>query len=155
MTDLDTAIYRQAVRLYPHGFWRTFHDELESDFDDGRADALEHGWPALCWFWLRAAGDLIVSLIREWLRTPWIPVLIAAASISLTLFSFAAFKVRQWPQHLQWPPRGLQPDSHADSLGMLVLLIVGALIPIVGTILGSMWMLLLQRRVATRKRRRV
>jgi len=152
MTALDLAVYRTLIRLYPHGFWRTFHDELERDFEDAAAEARLEGTGALVRFWASAAGDLLLSLGREWLRTPWIPVLCAAAMLSVGLFAYTAFKIRRWP-HAAWPePRGI--DSEADSLQLIVIMVVGVLIPIVGTILGSLWTLLL-RSNATGRRRRV
>ena len=47
MIDGAAAIYRTLIRLYPHGFWRTFHDELEDDFADGSREAGDAGGVAL------------------------------------------------------------------------------------------------------------
>jgi hypothetical protein len=152
MTALDVAIYRRLIRLYPHGFWRTFHDELERDFEDASTEARGEGTGALVRFWASAATDLMLSLGREWVRTPWIPVLCAAATLSIGLFAYTASKIRRWP-HTAWPA-SLGVDSDADSLQLIVVMVVGVLIPIVGTILGSLWALLL-RSNATRRRRRV
>jgi hypothetical protein len=152
---LGAAIYRSLLRLYPHAFRRAFQDELEYDFDDGSRDAVAVGGrPALVKHWARAARDLAVSLCREWLKTPWIPVLVVAATVSLSLFGYAAFQMRRWPQHAYWPA-WRAPDAPADSLELLVLMAVGVLIPIAGTILGSLWMLLLRRSASGRSRRRV
>ena len=150
----EHAIYTALILLYPHAFWRTFHEELEDDFEEGSVEAREAG-PAAVWkFRLRTAGDLAVSLLREWLRTPWIPVLITSASISMGLFAFAAFKVRQWPQYASWPVHR-EFVGRSDSLRVIVVMTIGVLIPIIGTILASLWMILLQRTTSNRPRRRV
>ncbi len=39
------------------------------------------GGVALPLFWARALADLITSLVREWLRTPWLLVLIVAGRL--------------------------------------------------------------------------
>jgi hypothetical protein len=149
------AVYRSLIRLYPHTFWRTFHDELEQDFEAGVVEAAEEGPAAVARFWARVVADLAVSLVREWLRTPWIPVLIAAASLSIGLFALAAFQIRQWPQYRAWPAPDGSALTRSESLHLLIVMIVGVLIPIVGTIFGSLWMLLLRRSVGNRRKRRV
>lgn len=147
-------IYRRLLRLYPREFLRTFGDELEMDFEQESREARAGGGvPALVGFWMRAGVDLARSLVREWLRTPWIPVLIAAGAVTFAIFATVASKVGQWQQYRYWPAhRAIESD--ADTL-MIELLVIGALIPIVGTILGSLWMLLLRRSMASRHRRRV
>src|SRR5262249_49786997 len=139
------AIYRAMLRGYPRWFRQTFQDDLEQDFEDGSRDAFETGGArALGSFWLCTSADLVVSVTREWLRTPWLPVLIAAATLSLGLFAWTTMHVNHLSHALFWPPRR-GADTDRDQLAMLILLIVGTLIPIVGTILGSLWMLLLRR----------
>lgn len=149
------AIYRRLVGCYPHAFQRAFRDELESDFEDGSRDAYEAGGArALLRYWAGVVVDLAVSLAREWLRTPWPVVLVLASTLALALFAYTAFKVQQWPQHHLWPARNVGPSSKAEDLHTIVVLVVGALIPIAGTIVGSVWMRLVGR-ARPRARRRV
>lgn len=155
MIALATAIYRRLLHLYPHQFWRTFADDLESDFEDGCREAAASGGAALFRFLGRAAGDLVVSLVREWIRTPWIPVLLLAGALTWALFAFTAFKVQQWPRFRVRPPPDASTDPNAGALHLLVLLVVGALIPIAGTILGTLWIQLLCRSTGGRRRHRV
>ena len=150
-----SSLYPTLIRLYPHAFWRTFHDELEQDFDEGVAEAQTEGSAALVRFWIRALADLAVSLVREWLRTPWIPVLVAAAALSIGLFALAALQIRQWPQYRTWPAPDGSAMTRSELLRLVIVMVVGVLIPIAGTILGSLWMLLLRRSVENRRNRRV
>jgi hypothetical protein len=148
------AIYRRLIGLYPDAFRRTFGDELEGDFEDGSREAYEAGGvPALLRYGFGVAIDLAVSLAREWLRTPWPVVIVLASALAFSLFAYTAFKVRQWPQSPVWPARSTGP-SNAEDLHAVVVLAIGAFIPIAGTIVGSVWMRLVGRS-RSRSRRRV
>ena len=155
MIVLAAAIYRRLLHLYPHQFWRAFAADLESDFEDGCGEAAASGRTVLVRFLARAAGDFVVSLAREWIRTPWIPVLALAGALTWLLFAYTAFKVQQWPRLRVWPAPAASSDPNGDALHLLVLLVVGALIPIAGTILGSLCIQLLHRPTGGRGRHRV
>lgn len=154
MIGAAATIHRAFLHLYPHAFRQSFQTDLEHDFEDGYRDAARDGSLRIAVFLMRTATDLLASLVREWLRTPWIPVWLAAGSLSIGLFAFAAFKIRQWPQYAAWPA-WRDVESRSDSIQLIVLMTVGVLIPIAGTILGSLWMLLLRRSIDGRRRRRV
>ncbi len=153
MIGFAAAMYRTVIRLYPSGFWREFHEELEDDFADGSREALDSGRPVLAIFWLRALGDLCRSLAREWLRTPWLPVLIVAGALSITMFTFTALEVSRWPPPVFRRVRA-QTDPDSESLKAIIVMTVGVLIPIVGAILGSLWTMQLRRRSMSSQRRR-
>ena len=150
MIDCAAAIYRTLIRLYPHGFWRTFHDELENDFADGSREAGDAGGVTLPLFWARALADLIRSLVREWLRTPWLLVLIVAAVLSVTIFSLTALQVARLPALLSRRVRA-GGDPNAEALKAIVVLTAGALIPIAAAILASLWATAVRRRSQSRR----
>lgn len=149
MMALAAAIYRTCIRLYPHAFWRAFHEELEDDFADGWRDARDTGRGALVRLCLSTAADFAVSLVREWLRTPWLPVLLIAGAASFAIFAFTAERVARFPVPI---PSGPPADGNGEALKLIVLLVIGTLIPIVGAIFGSLWPLLLRRRQPGRRR---
>jgi hypothetical protein len=146
----SAAIYRTLICLYPHGFWRAFHDELEADFADGSREACEAGGAALPLFWIRALADLGTSLVREWLRTPWLPVLLAAASLSVTMFGFTGLQMARWPA-LLFKRVGRGGDPNTESLKTIVVLTVGALIPIAFAIFASSWAMHVRRKSTSRR----
>lgn len=150
MIDCAAAIYRTLIRLYPYGFWRTFHDELEDDFADGSREAGDAGAGALPLFWARALADLITSLVREWLRTPWLVVLIVAAVLSVAIFSLTALQVARWPALLSRRIRA-GGDPNAEALKTIVVLTAGTLIPIAASILATLWATAVRRRSRSRR----
>jgi hypothetical protein len=85
--------YRWLVSLYPYEFRQTYRDELEADFEDARREAKASGSVALARLWLRVIADLMVSLPREWLRTPWLAVLTVAAIAAALVFYYVVGRV--------------------------------------------------------------
>jgi hypothetical protein len=144
-----SAIYRTLIHLYPYAFWRTFHDELEDDFADGSREAGDGGGLALSAFWIRTLADLATSLLREWLRTPWPPVLLAAAVLSVTMFGFTGLQMRRWPA-LLFKRVGGGGDPNTESLKTIVVLAIGALIPIAVAIVASAWAMHVRRKSMSR-----
>ena len=128
------AVYCCLVRLYPHAFRKRFADELEEDFSAMSRDAWTGGGAvALVRWWYDGAIDLMRSLAREWLATPWIPVsivsvLIAAgvfwASVGRAQLPLRAFRSRVVP--------GAPPP--ADSPALLLLMGLMVLIPVCGVL---------------------
>jgi len=152
MIAYAAAAYRTLVRLYPHAFWREFHDELEDDFADGWREALcDGGVVAVARFGAHTAADFAVSLVREWLRTPWLPVLMVAAAVSFALFGYTALTV----SHMTVPLPASFPTERSDALKAVIVMAIGALIPIAGTILGTLFTMVVRRRTPGRPRRHV
>jgi len=59
-------LYNALLSLYPVGFRIRFSREMLQLFRDCSHDALEKGEIAvLVWFWMRAARDLFISVLRE------------------------------------------------------------------------------------------
>jgi hypothetical protein len=117
-------IYRWLLRLYPHDFRRQYQDELEADFESLRQEALAAGGrKAVLKCYGHAAGDLVRSALREWLRTPWLPVLIAAGIIAVLVFYYVVGRVYRARSFAS----GTQPP---ESPELLLLMAAMVLIPI-------------------------
>ena len=122
-------IYRALLRLYPREFLRTFGDELETDFAELYREAHDSGEPyARLRCWAHALADLFVSVPREWLRTPWLPVLAVAGLVASGIFYYVVgriYRARSFASATQ-PP---------DSPALLLLMGLMALIPVAAMIL--------------------
>jgi hypothetical protein len=135
--QLGAGAYRGLLRLYPQMFWRSYHDELEGDFEEASLDALETGGRAgLTRCWARIAADLPKSLAREWLRTPWLPVLAVSAMVATFGLFFTVGRVHQ-PLRLYRRLVAARSAAPQDSPELLTLMLAMALIPIVGIVLVS------------------
>ena len=91
-------MYKWLLHLYPADFRRRFVDEMSLDFDDGYAVACQRGHQALVSFIARCYGDLVRSLVMQWLRNA--SLIVSGASIVLALAMWAAtFLVAayEWP----------------------------------------------------------
>ena len=130
------TIYRMLLRLYPQTFLRTFGDELELDFEEGTREAAAAGIGSLLVFWVRTGADFVRSLAREWLRTPWIPVMLVAGAATIAVFNYIAYEFRRLAPYVP-PPR--EPGAAVMTLQLIAVMTVGVLVPIVGTIFGSIW----------------
>jgi len=85
--------YRLLLRLYPGDFRRRYGDELEADFHEALHDARAAGRLARMRCYTDAIADAAVSLPREWLRTPWLPVAAAALAIASAIFYGVVMRV--------------------------------------------------------------
>ena len=133
VVGLAAACYRGVVRLYPQVFWRSYHDELEGDFEEASGEALDAGgWRELLRCSIGIAGDL--SLTREWLRTPWPPAWVVAAAAA-TLAVAACIGRLHEPLHT-YPATMVASGTETprDSPELTTLLLVMALIPVVGVL---------------------
>ena len=130
--------YRCLLRLYPEAFRRKFADELEADFEAAASEASASGRWVFVRFWTGVASDLVISSAREWLRTPWVPAVLGAAALSTSLFAYAAYKGRPWLRFPSWTLAGY--GAGAIDPQLMLLITAAALIPIVGVILGAIWM---------------
>jgi hypothetical protein len=129
------AIYCCVLRLYPRAFEARFADELEEDFHAMSQDAYaEGGRVALTRWWCDAAVDVIRSLTREWMETPWIPISIVSALIAAGVF-WASVGRAQLP--LRAVRSRVVPGAPppADSPALLLLMGLMVLVPVAGVLL--------------------
>jgi hypothetical protein len=135
LVDVAAACYRGVLRLYPQPFWRSYHDELEGDFEEASGEALDaSGWRGLLSCWTGIACDLPLSLAREWLRTPWVPALAlgaAAATLAVAASIGRLYAPLRAYRNLVAP----RIEAPRDSPELTTLLLVMALIPVVAVIL--------------------
>lgn len=126
LIDIGAASYRAALRLYPRAFHRLYADELEMHFDDVSEEAFASGsYAALFGAWLEVWSDLPLSVVREWLGTPWPLVMIAAAAVanaSLFLAIFRAYHLLQG--YRARVAAGVPPPADSPQLLMLMMLMV-------------------------------
>jgi len=129
------SCYRLALRLYPHVFYSQYAAELEADFDDASEEQLvAEGRAGLLAAWLSAFRDLPLSLIREWLRTPWPPVLIIAGTVATGLIGFSVIRATGGLSRYRAQVAANVPPP-ADSPQLLMLLLLMVLIPTASIIL--------------------
>ena len=125
--------YERLLRLYPDAFRRRYGVEMALDFADGWAEARACGRLAALAFLRRAAGDLAVSLLREWASGARLAIVAATAGVTLLLWSLA---LRPWLwawSFRQIPPR---PAPQADvTEAELLMVAVGAMLPVIVVLL--------------------
>jgi hypothetical protein len=122
-------VYHVLVRLYPEAFRRRYGVEMSLDFDDGWAEARAGGPSTALRFAARAAGDLVVSVVREWTRGVRLAIAAATAGVTLLLWG-AALRPWAWNWTLQpGPPRHV-PMEDATAAHLLVLA-AGAMVPVI------------------------
>ncbi len=141
-----SALYRALLHLYPYDFRRAYADELAADFAAFSAEAFASGGsPALLRWWARSAADLSMSVPRQWLRTPWLPVLCVAGIVASLVFADVFVRGKRAFSSVS------QSRAH-DSPQLLLLMALMVLIPVAMTIA----IVLVQRvaSLAARKRRR-
>ena len=140
--------YDMLLRLYPELFRRRYGVEMSLDFTDGWAEARAGGLLSLLRFAIRVAGDLAVSLVREWTRGARLVIVATTAVVTLLLWSLA---LRPWV----WL-RGIQPGPPPNALNtdvteaQLLMLAAGALIPVLVVLLFATR--LVRRREVPRRR---
>jgi hypothetical protein len=140
-------IYRWLLRLYPYDFRRQYQDELEADFEILRQEAIAAGGGrALLTCYRQTAGDLVRSVPREWLRTPWLPVLTAAGIIAVLLFYYVVGRVYRAGSF----ENGTQPP---ESPELLLLMAAMVLVPIAVMVLIGIASRLLPVKPRERRRR--
>jgi hypothetical protein len=119
--------YRWLLSLYPYEFRQTYRDELEADFEEARREAEASGPFAVTRLWLRVFADLIVSVPREWLRTPWLAVLTAAAIAAATVFYYVVGRVYRAGSFAAAPQPPESPQL-VLLMGLMVLVPAAALV---------------------------
>ena len=139
-------IYRWALHLYPYEFYRKYADELEDDFSTQCREAWASGGrPALLRCYIAAAADLLWSIPREWLRTPWAAVFALAAGVATGVFYYVVGRV--------YRVRAFGSGAAPEQPQLLLLMAAMVLIPIVAALLFSLASLFRFTRSPERRRR--
>ncbi len=121
--------YDRLLRLYPDAFRRRYGAEMLLDFEEGWAEARAAGPVATVAFASRVAGDLVVSLLREWTRGYRLAIAAATVGVTLLLWGVALRPwAWQWDMQIGPPPqaRNAPPVTQAE----LLVLATAVLIPI-------------------------
>jgi hypothetical protein len=127
---VGSSIYRCVLRLYPHAFEARFAEELEDDFLSMSQDAWRDGGAAaLCRWWMDAAIDVVRSLGREWVRTPWIPIGIVSALVAAGVF-WAAMGRAQLPLRVFRSKAVSNAPPPPESAALVLLMGLMVLIPV-------------------------
>lgn len=148
MIALADRIYRALLFLYPAPFRVQHGDEMALDFADACDDMRGRlGWRGVVAHWHRALIDLAITVVQQWLRTLWPIVGLLSTAVPLLGWSAAL-------RFLPTGPYDFVIDPRQQELALLLLLLLGALIPIFGVVIfcGCFLMPNLDR---TRRRRRV
>lgn len=134
VNGIGQAAYRLALRLYPESFRRRYGDELEADFADASEEALlSGGTRALLVTWASAWADLPLSLLREWLRTPWLPAMLLAAVVAV--FAVYSSLYRAYGPLQRYRDRvAADAPRPPDSPELLLMMVLMVLVPVVCTI---------------------
>jgi hypothetical protein len=140
--------YDVLLRLYPEAFRRRYGVEMSLDFADGLAEARAGGPAAAIVFAVRVAGDLVVSLLREWTRGARLAIVAATAGITLLLWG-VALRPWAWNWSIQpGPPRNVPLDE--VTAAELLVLAAGAMLPVIVVLIFSLRMV--KRRELPRRR---
>ena len=142
--------YDVLLRLYPVAFRRRYGVEMSLDFADGWSEARARGRFATLAFVRRAAGDLAVSLLREWTRGARLGIVIATAGVTTLLWSLA---LRPWLWAWSFPQIPPRPAALADvTEAELLILAAGAMLPVIVVLLLATTRLLKRRELPPRRR---
>ena len=140
--------YDVLLRLYPEAFRRRYGVEMSLDFADGWAEARAGGPITVVWFATRVAGDLAVSLLREWTRGVRLAIVAASAGVTLLLWGLA---LRPWAWRWDIQPG---PPPHAPAIDVTAAQLVGlaavAMLPVILVLLFATR--LVKRREPSRRR---
>src|SRR5258706_93026 len=126
-------MYRAAVHLYPPDFRREFASEMTRDFDQATREAWSGtAWPGVLVLWAHLGADFALTLVRQWLWSPWLAITLIPAAISIAGMVTVASLLAQPPPPLSVP----QPDH--DQIALLLLVTVVLLI-VAATIILTLW----------------
>ena len=142
--------YDMLLRLYPIAFRRRYGVEMSLDFADGWSEARARGRFATLAFVRRAAGDLAVSLLREWTRGARLGILVATVGVTTLLWALA---LRPWLwawSFRQIPPRPAAPADVTEA--ELLMVAAGAMLPVIVVLLLATTRLLKRRELPPRRR---
>ena len=143
--------YERLLRLYPESFRRRYGVEMSLDFADGWAEARTNGRAATFAFAARVAGDLAVSLLREWTRGYRLAIAAATAGVTVLLWS-VALRPWAWMWQIQ-PGRPANVPVEDVTAEQLLGLAAAALIPVLVVLLFATRMV--KRREPPRRKMRL
>ena len=126
-------MYRAALYLCPPDFRREFSEEIARVFEEARGEiAAAAGGESLWTFRARMAADLAATLIRQWSRTGWPYITVAAIGSPVMVIAFVTgvFKLAS--------ARVPRVDEGNDVM-MLALLSATVVLLIAGTIILTLW----------------
>jgi hypothetical protein len=142
--------YDVLLRLYPQAFRRRYGVEMSLDFADGWTEARAGGPAAASAFATRVAGDLVVSLLREWMRGPRLVIAAVTAGVTTLLWSLA-LRPWMWTWDIQpGPPVGARTAPPVTE-GELLAIAAAAMLPVIVVLLFATR--LVTRRAAPPRRR--
>ena len=121
--------YETLLRLYPEAFRRRYGTEMSLDFAEGWAEARAVGPVATVVFASRVAGDLVVSLLREWTRGFRVAIAAATAGVTLLLWG-VALRPWAWQGDLRIGPPPQAQNAPPVTEAELLVLATAVLIPI-------------------------
>lgn len=141
LASIGVRLYRGLLLLYPARFRKQFEVEMACAFEEASHDALDdrRRLLALISLWSLVAGDLVRTLVIQWVRTG-LPLVALGAAFATS----GTVSVLAW----MWPAQpGAFPSEDSD-LAILLLLVAVVLMVIVSTMVFSLWFLhpLLERR---------
>jgi hypothetical protein len=140
--------YDMLLRLYPDAFRRRYGVEMSLDFADGWAEAKAGGPAAVLLFASRVAGDLVVSLLREWTRGARLAIVAVTAGVTLLMWGIA---LRPWAWLWSIQP-GLPRNVSVEDVtaAELIGLAAAAMLPVILVLLFATR--LVKRRELPRRR---
>jgi len=121
--------YETLLRLYPEAFRRRYGTEMSLDFADGWNEARARGPAAALAFAARVAGDLVVSLLREWTRGIRLAIAAATAAVTLLLWG-VVLRPWAWRWDIQIGPPPQAQNAPPVTEAELLVLATAVLIPI-------------------------
>jgi len=121
--------YETLLRLYPEAFRRRYGTEMSLDFAEGWAEARAAGPVATVVFASHVAGDLVVSLLREWTRGFRVAIAAATAGVTLLLWG-VALRPWAWQGDLRVGPPPQAQNAPPVTEAELLVLATAVLIPI-------------------------
>jgi hypothetical protein len=128
--------YHVLLRLYPEAFRRRYGVEMSLDFADGWAEARAGGPAAALVFAARVAGDLAVSVLREWTRGVRLAIVAATTGVTLLLWG-VALRPWAWNWNIQPGPPRTGPVDEATAAELLAVA-AGAMLPVIVVLLFSL-----------------
>jgi hypothetical protein len=147
-------VYCCLLRLYPREFQGRYTEELENDFLVLSLDAWQQGGSAaLARWWTTAAVDTGRSLCAQWLRTPWVPMLIVAACVAAGVFWGVIGRAQLPLRAFRRVVVPMTPEPPPDSPALLLLMALMVLIPIAGVLVFWCVSRLVRHGSPTRRRR--
>jgi hypothetical protein len=111
---IAARVYGLLLQLYPSPFYDQFASDMDEDFCEGYAHARRHGTSAAARFVVRSHGDLMRTVIAQWLGTRE-----CAIGASILTASAAIWAGAIWIASQEWPGGPMTP-RFVIQLGLLL-----------------------------------